>query len=67
MKRTEKAKDAIEIRKFYSGHLFLTLSRSQASNRGEERSIGKTSYLQMVFLRYLTLCYPKRRGMFKNK
>lgn len=46
---------------------FLTLSKWQASNQGEKWSVGKTIYLQMVFLRYLILCLPKRMKMLKNK
>jgi len=38
----------------------MTLSRSQASNQDEERSIGKPTCLCMVFLRYLTSHHPKK-------
>lgn len=68
MKRTEKAKETTEIQKsHFRSFFFLALSRLQASNQGEERSIRKPAYLQMVFLTYPTLYYPKRTGMLKSK
>lgn len=32
-----------------------------------KEALEKTTYLQMVFLRFLTLCYHKRTRMLKNE
>lgn len=67
-KEQKKQKKLQRFRSLILGHFFfLALSRLQASNQGEERSIRKPAYLQMVFLTYPTLYYPKRTGMLKSK